>query len=150
MNEVVNKDELVGATGTSISTVNIPFTVGVIYDRGYLVSNRQGIIDEVYPFLCDIEGVEIGNKVIVENDMEGFVVVTVTEMAQYNPSAKDYIVGKLDITQHNIRKERAEKKRVLKTMLDAAVAKLDQEAKLKAYADQDETFAEMYKEYKSL
>ena len=82
---------------------------------------------QLYAYLTDIEGVEVGDILVVDSPSSGFVCVTVTsvnETADSVEKATKWIVSKVDVAGHKARLEKAERRK----LLTAKLKKMQEEA----------------------
>jgi hypothetical protein len=73
-----------------------------------------------YAYMTDIEGIEVGDTVVVDSPNSGFTcvkVVSVTETAESVEKATKWIVSKVDVAGYKERLERAERRKLLMAKL---------------------------------
>jgi hypothetical protein len=79
-----------------------------------------GMSGQTYAYLTDIEGIEVGDTLVVDSPNTGFACVTVTsvqETAQTVEKASKWIVSKVDAAGYKARLERAERRKLLTAKL---------------------------------
>lgn len=111
--------------------VNVEFESG---SRSYAnsASNREyGIAGKPYAYYTDIEGIEKGDKVVVDTPSNGLTIVTVvsvTETAEGISKATKWIVDKIDLAGHKAREADRARRATL-------IAKLEKMAKEQSELD---------------
>lgn len=73
-----------------------------------------------YAYMTDIEGIEVGDTVVVDSPNSGFTcvkVVSVTETADSVDKASKWIVSKVDVAGYKERLEKAERRKLLTAKL---------------------------------
>ena len=74
----------------------------------------------LYAYLTDIEGIEVGDTLVVDSPNSGFTCVTVAsvqETADSVEKATKWIVSKVDVAGYKARLERAERRKLLTAKL---------------------------------
>jgi hypothetical protein len=90
----------------------------------------------LYAYLTDIEGLEVGDTLVVDSPNSGFTCVTVTsveETAESVDKATKWIVSKVDVAGYKARLKKAERRKLLTAKLkkmQAAALEADQFAAL--------------------
>ena len=153
MNDIIEKAqdaELVGAEGTEISNLSKPYVANVVFDSSYADYSDTHRSGQEYSYLCDLDDVKIGDKLVVETPQYGLIVTTVVSLEQHNIRATKWIVDSVDVAAYEQRKQNALKKVQIKALIDLKVKEFDEVAKLDAYADKSPELAELLKQYKAL
>ena len=73
-----------------------------------------------YAYMTDIEGIEVGDTVVVDSPNSGFTcvkVVSMTETAERVEKATKWIVSKVDVAGYKERLEKAERRKLLTAKL---------------------------------
>jgi hypothetical protein len=91
---------------------------------------------QFYAHLTDIEGIEVGDTLVVESASSGFICVTVASVDDADDSIEQvtkWIVGKVDVAGYRDRLEKLERRKLLMAKLkkmQAEVLEADQFATL--------------------
>jgi len=85
------------------------------------VARRYSCGDKRYAYLCDIPGVKVGDKVVVDTPSNGLTLVTVREIAVGDAKASKWLVDRVDLTAHEERRARAKRKAEIEAKLEAAL-----------------------------
>ncbi|MGD2330696.1 hypothetical protein [Bacillus amyloliquefaciens] len=99
-----------------------------------------------YAFRNDIEGIEVGDKVVVDTS-NGFVVAEVTKVDVVSNKASKYVVQKIDIEAHEKRIEKANKLIELKAKMEDRRKKLQEIEIYQILAKEDDEMAALLAEY---
>lgn len=105
---LAEETEVVEQTGTETCVVRCEFNSAVSRSCSYA-------------YLCDIPGVKVGDKVVVDTPSSGLTLVTVKEIAVGDAKASKWIVDRVDLTAHEARRARAKRKAEIEAKLDAAL-----------------------------
>jgi hypothetical protein len=95
-----------------------------------------GMSGQTYAYMTDIEGIEVGDTLVVESASSGFICVTVTSVDDADDSIEQvtkWIVGKVDVAGYRDRLEKLERRKLLMAKLkkmQAEVLEADQFATL--------------------
>jgi len=105
--------DTVEQTGVETCVVRCEFNSAV--SRSYSCGEKR------YAYLCDIPGVKVGDKVVVDAPSNGLTLVTVREIAVGDSKASKWIVDRVDLTAHEERRARAKRKAEIEAKLEAAL-----------------------------
>jgi hypothetical protein len=81
---------------------------------------KFGTNNQTYSYMTDIEGVEVGDTLVVDSPTYGFACVTVTsvqETAHSVEKATKWIVSKVDVAGYKERLEKMERRKLLTAKL---------------------------------
>jgi dihydroxyacetone kinase len=79
-----------------------------------------GMSSQTYAYLTDIEGIGVGDTLVVDSPNSGFTCMTVTsveETAESVGKATKWVVSKVDVAGYKERLERAERRKLLTAKL---------------------------------
>lgn len=99
-----------------------------------------------YAFRNDIEGIEVGDKVVVDT-AGGIVVAEVTKVDVVSNKASKYVVQKIDTAAHEKRLEKANKIKELKAKMEERRKKLQEIEIYQILAKEDDEMAALLAEY---
>jgi hypothetical protein len=119
-------------------------TVGVVFSSGF---NSQ-----VYHYLTDIEGIKVGDKIIVDSPSDGYVAVKVQTVHKNTHAAKatKYIVNTIDDTAYKTRLEAEKRKAEIVKKLEKKRKEVEELAVYQWLAMQDSEAASLLNELKSI
>lgn len=106
-----------------------------------------------YAYMTDIEGVEVGDVLVVHTPHSGYTCVTVTsvdETADTVEKATKWVVCKVDVAGYNDRIEREERRRLLLAKLKKMQAEVLEADQFKLLAKLNPDAAKLVKELKSI
>jgi hypothetical protein len=86
----------------------------------HIVSVTFGTHSGTYAYMSDIDGIEVGDTLVVDSPNGGLTCVTVTsvkETADSVEKATKWIVSKVDVAGHKARLEKAERRKLLTAKL---------------------------------
>ena len=95
---------------------------------------------------------KVGDCVVVEKKGRGIFLGKITEVCEYDCETDYAYVGKAGeaVTAYIDALEKEKRKEELRAEMEAKFKEIDKERKFEYYATLDESFGELYKEYKGL
>lgn len=103
-----------------------------------------------YNFKTDIEGIAVGDKVVVDT-AHGFSVATVTSLEQHTTKkATKFVVQVIDVAKHEERLEREAKRLAMVSKMEARRKKLQEMEIYRLLAKEDEEMAKLLEEYQEM
>lgn len=106
---------------------------------------------KLFHYLTDDPTIQIGDQAIVEDGAGDVTVVTVRGIApgRVQPAHK-WIIQKVDLAAYELKKEKEAKRQTIRKQLVDRMKAVDEEQKMKLYAEQDPEFAKLYNELQAL
>ncbi|MHC5291058.1 hypothetical protein ACYSTM_21120 [Bacillus licheniformis] len=114
-------------------------------EKCVLVSFEDSFSNKQYAFKNDIEGLEVGDKVVVDT-VHGFVVATVAKLDHQHSKATKYVVQKIDVEAHQKRVEKENKIKEIRSKLEARRKQLEEIQIYRILSMEDEEMAVLLNE----
>ncbi|HDR3499677.1 TPA: hypothetical protein QCN48_005142 [Bacillus toyonensis] len=102
-----------------------------------------------YVFKNDIEGLAVGDKVVVET-ANGFSVATINNFLETSKIGTKFVVQKIDVEAHNTRLEKEKKLATVKAKMEERRKKLQEIEIYKILAKEDSEMATLLAEMEKL
>lgn len=121
------------------------------YEFEYLSEAKLKGSSRANYFTSAIE-LKVGDCVVVEKIGRGIFLGKITEVCEYGGETDYAYVGKAGevVTAYIDALEKEKRKEELRAQMEAKFKEIDKERKFEYYATLDESFGELYKEYKGL
>ena len=107
-----------------------------------------------YAYYCDIDGVAVGDAVVVDTPSSGLTVVRVVSLvpdtAEDVHKVNKWIVDKVDVAAHNARREREARRKVLEAQLEKALEEALRKDRFARLAELNPDLAPLVEELKGL
>lgn len=107
-----------------------------------------------YAYYCDIDGIAVGDAVVVDTPSSGLTVVRVVSIAPLTAEdvhkASKWIVDKVDVAAHNARREREARRKVLEAQLEKALEEALRKDRFTRLAELNPDLAPLVEELKGL
>lgn len=109
------------------------------------VDFNSAFSNKLYHFKCDIEGIDVGDKVVVDT-ANGLAVAEVAKViTEGSNKATKWVVDKIDMSAHEARLEKQKKLEELKEKMEQRRKEIQEFEIYRILAKEDEEMAELVK-----